>query len=231
MKTHYFTFLILITACNSQQEETHSLVGTKAESSDTIWDIAIKEVQYVQQDTSTSYNSLDMETTGEYDFSWVPGACGLFSISLEDNEILFHSEIITEVNISYRLETSISISAEGPHCDLIHWKHGATSWEKMEPVSEFNSEESKYTRFKFEVPPYLLYDTLPFPVSDMNEIKSAVKKTCGSEWADNMSDCKTPYDYPCNVGISNYIFRVSYQSDETDETVHSYLKIPVPMGC
>lgn len=212
-------------------EENSGIIKSREESSDTIWDIAIKEVQYVQQDTTTLLESFDNGTEGEYDFSGVPGECGLFSITLEDDEIIFHSETLSEASVSYRLETSISISAEGPHCDLIHWKHGATPWKKMEPVVEFKLEELKYTRFKFEEEPYKLYDSLPFPVTNMNMIKSAVRKSCGSDWADHMSTCKTPYDYPCNVNISNYIFRVSYESAPTGETVYHYLKIPVPMGC
>jgi hypothetical protein len=231
MKTYYLALFILLLACNSPEEENRGIFKSTEESSDTIWDVAIKEVQYVQQDTGATYESFDKETEGEYDFSRVPGECGLFSIELEDDEIIFHSETLVQVSVSYRLETSLSISAEGPHCDLIHWKHGATPWKKMEPDKASNLEELTYTRFKFEDKPYKLYASLPFPVSDMNEIKSAVRKSCGSDWADHMSTCKTPYDYPCNVSISNYIFRVSYESETTGETVYQYLKIPVPMGC
>lgn len=231
MRKYIFPLLILFFGCNSPEKETHDVITTSELPSDTIWDIAVREVQYVAEDSSISYEQYDKETEGEYDFSWVPGECGLFSISLEDDEIVFHSETLSQVSISYRLETSISILDEGPHCDLIHWKHGATPWKKMEPLSEFNLEELKYARFKFEATPYKLYDTLPFPVSDMDEIRSATRKTCGSDWADHLSNCKTPYDYPCNVGISNFIFRVSYESEKNRETVYSYLKIPVPMGC
>lgn len=230
MRKYYFPLLVLFFGCNAPEKETHDVITSTEISSDTIRDIAIREVQYIPEDPSISYESLDKETRGEYDFSWVPGECELFSISIEDDGIVFHSKTLNEVSISYRLETSISISAEGPHCDLIHWKHGATAWKKMELLSDFNLGELNFTRFKFESDPYRLHDTLPFPVSDMNEIKSQVKKTCGSEWADHMSNCKTPYDYPCNVGISNFIFRVTFESDKTGETV-SYLKIPVPMGC
>lgn len=231
MMRYKLPFLFLFFGCTAPEKEIADPVIAAEESGDTIHDIAIKEVQYVEEDSSILYETLDKETDGEYDFSWVPGECGLFSISLEDDEIEFRSETLTQVTISYRLETSISISAEGPHCDLIHWKHGATSWEKMEHLSGHNLAELKYTRFKFKINPYERTEKLPFPVSDMAEINSEVQKTCGSEWADHIKDCKDPYDYPCNVGISNFIFRVSYLSDKNGEMTHSYLKIPVPMGC
>lgn len=146
MKTYYWALFILLLACNSPEEENRGIIKSTEESSDTIWDIAIKEVQYVEQDTAgNTYESFDKETEGEYDFSRVPGECGLFSIELEDDEIIFHSETLVQVSVSYRLETSISILAEGPHCDLIHWKHGATPWKKMEPVTALNLEELNFT--------------------------------------------------------------------------------------
>lgn len=225
---------IVLAGCNatetkSSSENIESEIIT--ETDDTIAEIGIREVQSVPDDPDSSYEKFDVEKKNEFDFSWVPTESDLFLIILEEDEIIFNSYTLKEVNVSYRIETSITVMDEGPHCDLINWKHGATSWEKLEQIPEYNLEELNYTHFEFKINPRTKEGTLPFPTVEMDEIKQAVKNSCGSVWSDLLNNAKTHYESPCAVGISAYIFRVEIIQPEGKKNSYKYLKIPVDMGC
>ncbi|ENA1795703.1 hypothetical protein ABF176_002550, partial [Flavobacterium psychrophilum] len=48
--------------------------------------------------------------------------------TIENQKIKVYSQQITDLIIEQRYETSVTISNEGPHCDLNDWKHFYSEW-------------------------------------------------------------------------------------------------------
>ncbi|MGE8290064.1 MAG: hypothetical protein ACN6ON_00230, partial [Sphingobacterium sp.] len=51
--------------------------------------------------------------------------------TIEGRPISIVSEQLSSLNIEQRYETSITIMNEGPHCDLIDWKHFNSDWKSL----------------------------------------------------------------------------------------------------
>lgn len=135
-----------------------------------------------------------------------------------DKRVAIFPSIQGEVKVFQRFENSITIMNEGPHCDLIDWKHFDSEWEEI-PLA--NNQ----------------FTTLPYP-SDrdelfvhvgMDEVYNAVLDQCGEEWAQHMKDATSPTDYPCGVGLSRIFLKVElHHNDIVTENVVSF---EIPMGC
>lgn len=225
-----FLFLLIFSCTSVPSDDVPNIVNTTTES-DTLYTDAIKEAQDIPEDSSACQVQTDQAISNlGSDFSWVKGESELFSISLEGSELVFWSDSLKKVEISYKLETSMTIMDEGPHCDLTDWVHGSTSWTEMDPVEGYELTELKYTRFKFSQNTWRT-DSLPFPETDMNVAREAILIHCGERWFEHAKSCKSPYDYPCEIGISTYIFRVKFKIDDQGDDIYEFLKIPVSMGC
>ena len=227
MKCIYFLLPAFLWSCETTSDQTP--VKPK-HLEDTIFTEAVRETQDIPEDIPNSFPDNSNLTSYEADFSWVSEESNLFSISLEGDELVFWSDTLKQVELSYKLETSITIMNEGPHCDLLDWKHGTTSWEKLDPLKEFDLAKLGYMRFRFQHDPGELTE-LPFPISDMREIQKEVGGTCGNFWAEHMAACKTPNEYPCAVAISAYIFRVGFKGENEETYTYRFLKIPIAVGC
>ena len=160
----------------------------------------------------------------------IPESHPLIDISLNQESISCSTDSLHILKVSYKLESSITVMNEGPHCDLIDWHHGYTDWEPLIP--NYASDRIKKGRFdfQFKTAPYQI-DSLPFPIKDMNRIKEKVGDHCGEFWQDHISKSDTPYEYPTAVGISAYLFRVEAKHPSHSEKQYYFIRIPVMMGC
>lgn len=139
--------------------------------------------------------------------------------TLEGSTIKVLNSQLSNINIEMRYETSISIMNEGPHCDLIDWKHYTSDW------SELSTEGTNF----FKAASYSTQDWERFPEVTVDEILEAVKQEC-SGWEDHARTIKSPNDYPSAVGVSRYFLRIS-GTDKTGKQVTRTLTFNVPMGC
>ena len=87
----------------------------------------------------------------------------LFDIDMSHEMVRCYTDSLVIVGISYKLESSITIMNEGPHCDLTDWHHGYTNWENLTPASACLDLKERYFDFNFKIAPHQR-DSLPFPI-------------------------------------------------------------------
>lgn len=123
-----------------------------------------------------------------------------------------------EVFQSY--ETSLSINAEGPHCDLENWKHYTSKWTKVKP------SKGVYQMINY---PYVEGAKEKFPKVSMEEVRKAVSKHCDENWAKLIKNTKSIYEFPCLVTKSKITIKiVAYRGNEKSVKKINFW---VPMGC
>lgn len=132
------------------------------------------------------------------------------------------------VSATFRMEqqyeTSLSLMKDGPHLDLIHWKHHVSPWETLKEA-ETNTFVSKEVSGS------------EFPEVTNAEIVAAVKAqlsgqgySLGGDWADLAKKCESPNDDPCGVSISQVRLRISVKEGENWKAIQ-IIRLIVPMGC
>ncbi len=126
-----------------------------------------------------------------------------------------------DFTIEQRYETSITLSNEGPHCDLIDWKHFYSNWKTIKPNRQgvFLLEE------------YSEKDRNKFPSISISELKQQVKQHCGLEWEALMGEVKSPLEYPCGIEISRYYLRITAKRKDNSNVVRKIIVFEDPMGC
>lgn len=135
--------------------------------------------------------------------------------------LTFNSEALCDFNIEQRYETSVTLMAEGPHCDLTDWLHYVSEWQ---PVSKNHLEE------------YFLYtykdnERQLFPSVSKDALTKAAKKHCGDEWSEQIKALSTPNEYPSGVSISRYFLKISGKRMDNGKSVQKLIIIVSPMGC
>ena len=118
-------------------------------------------------------------------------------------------------------ETSLTITDEGPHCDLTEWEHYIDNWRPL---------------YKNHLEEYPLYtygekESQKFPNVSVQQIQAAVEKHCGSEWANKIKTIQSPTEYPAGVSISRYYIRISGKRKDNGLPFQKTLVINSPMGC
>lgn len=125
-----------------------------------------------------------------------------------------------EFKVEQQFETSMTIMDEGPHLDLIDWKHYTSEWQPLESIGQN----------KFRALTLSEDEVSRFPTVTPAEIYSAVLKRGGKRWANIAKTCKGPNDDWCGVSTSRISFRISALTDRKWVVVHQ-VDVIVPMGC
>ena len=133
---------------------------------------------------------------------------------------LKHTEY-KEVRIFQRHENSVSISQEGPHCDLFDWKHYYSDWQEL----EFDPVENRFTSNS-----YNQNDWRKFIEVEIDELIEAVELTCGEEWSQLLGHISDVNEYPSGVSMSKIIIKLILT--KKDESVQEkIIEFEIPMGC
>ena len=122
------------------------------------------------------------------------------------------------VHIQY--ETSLTVMDEGPHLDLVDWKHCTTEW--------LNVTESSPNTFKLPRESEINLDCFPDVTPKM--IKDAVLKYGGERWASLLRDDIDVNTYPLATALSTIRVRVQRLMDKK-WVEEALISINVPMGC
>ncbi len=139
--------------------------------------------------------------------------------TLEATTIQVIRSKLTQIKIEMRFETSITIMNEGPHCDLIDWKHYTSDWTDLTSLGSNLFKAKSYSKQEWE----------KFPNVTVEEIVKVVEKQC-SGWGDLARTIKSPNEYPSGVGVSRYFLRIS-GIDNSGKKITRILTFNVPMGC
>lgn len=130
---------------------------------------------------------------------------------------------LTEFRISERYRTSMTVMGEGPHLDLVDWRHFDSEWIPLEQLAQ-----RKFRTLAAE----RMDQSEKFPATTQAELVAAVRKRAGdwTEVVDLAKQCTGPNDEPCAVGISSVYFRVEMLVDDQWTTV-GVVEVQIPMGC
>jgi len=139
---------------------------------------------------------------------------------------LVPSSAADEFKIEQQYETSLSISDEGPHMDLVHWKHYVSSWTEVEKTADlqFRSREV----FGNEFP-----DTTQAEIVEAarRELKLWSQEGFQSErWIELAGQCKDPWTEPCGIGVSKVRLKIKVREAGEWKEIQM-LEFVVPMGC
>lgn len=142
---------------------------------------------------------------------------GALAESIEGQTIKFSGYEQTEdLKIEQCYQTSVTIMDEGPHCDLLDWKHYTSPWKTLRQTEAGLFRCLRYTLKEHE----------KFPEASTAELKDAVKEHCGEEWSEVV---KHPLEYPAGVGISTYFLRISGKKEGASFV--KIIAIESPLGC
>ena len=128
----------------------------------------------------------------------------------------------TKFWVSERYRTSMTVTGEGPHLDLVDWRHFDSEWIPLERISErkFRTLASKQMNDE------------KFPAVTREDLMAAVRKHAGDwpEAIDLAKGCSGPKASPCAVGVSSVYFRVEMLVGDQWTTVGD-VEVSIPMGC
>lgn len=148
-------------------------------------------------------------------------------VSLDIGEILTSNQIIilesnyNVIKILERFENSLTIMNEGPHCDLINWKHYTSEW------FELKSSNNK-TFIALQMNPER---TEKFVEINIDNLKKVIKDKCGDDWAELVKDVKTIREYPYGVSTSKIELKIILRNSILNKTIEKLIVFEVPMGC
>jgi len=125
--------------------------------------------------------------------------------------------------VTHQFETSLTVSYEGPHCDLIEWKHFTS-----EPDTLLAVDTAGIYKFKNSFKDSL---SIAFPEVSMNEVRRAVLKSCGEHWLERTKESNSIHEYPFSVSISREIIHILITNDKGESIREKYLIFVIPMGC
>lgn len=143
--------------------------------------------------------------------------------SVGDQEVTLNFREDGEYRVLQRYRTSMSISMEGPHLDLIDWRHFDSPWVSLKALSS--------KRFRT-----LATDQMQsgkFPPTTNEEIVAEVRKrmeTDRSEIVEAAKSCGWPSDGACFVSISSIYLRVQKRV-RAGWTDVGLIELRIPMGC
>ena len=125
----------------------------------------------------------------------------------------------TKVKVEQRYETSLTVQNEGPHLDLVDWKHYVSDWTEL-PGDVGGAVRSL---------PISAEDSSRFPRIEMSSVLAEIGRR-DPKWLDVVKNAKSIREYPFSVVVSEITFRVLARVG--GEWVPVYVvRLRRPMGC
>ena len=125
-----------------------------------------------------------------------------------------------KIRASLQLETSMSIQDEGPHLDLLDWKHCTSDWLTLD-----NS-----ATHQFKLPDFESISLDCFPEVTLAEIKQAVLQHDGQEWMPLFDRDSFNKEMNLLTGISAARIKIE-QMIEGKWVVVTIVNLNIPIGC
>ena len=138
----------------------------------------------------------------------------------EGKTLLLNHKNYKRVKVYQQFENSISITNEGPHCDLTEWKHYYSDWK---PIDENNDGT-------FKTLSYTKKDWSKFVSISMEELRQEIEDYCGPEWLKQINNTKSINDYPISVSMSRIFLKIMI-TDLDDNIFEKVIVFNIPMGC
>jgi hypothetical protein len=201
------SFILTFTIAITSNGQTYSFVDTSTTIS--FKELSIKFTRLIVPDDS---NSIYINNDSSYIYADI-------GETILGGQIEVLKNHLSELKIEQCFETSISIYNEGPHCDLINWKHYYSPWTKLKPT--------KTNNYRCLNPSIKERET--FVNVSVQELKNKVKESCGEHWFDLIKDIKSTKSNFVSIGISRVLIKVSGQLN--GKTITKIIVIEEAMGC
>ena len=183
-----------------------------------------KASKYLQ---AIKLNPVEPETTFEITSDVIRVNLAVGETSAHAIMLISASDASTEFKIEQQYETSLTISAEGPHMDLVHWKHYLSPWSEIEKTGdlEFRSRQV----FGNEFP---MTSRTEIIEAARNELKLWSQQGFDAEenWIERAGQCDDPWTEPCGVGVSKVRLKIKVR-EAGDWKDIQMIEFVVPMGC
>ncbi|WP_338792524.1 hypothetical protein [Bernardetia sp. MNP-M8] len=137
-------------------------------------------------------------------------------------EIIQKDSSIANVEVFESYQTSLGVSDEGAHLDLLNWKHFNSEWQKLS-VKKNSFISKEYSKKESEL----------FPKVSTKQILEAVSIEYGGEenkFTERAKNCKNANGYPCSVMINRFNFKIVV-TDKDGSKTNYFILINLPMGC
>ena len=165
---------------------------------------------------STHYIKLNKKGSATFDLD--------LGENIDGQEVsLNYKDQSSEYRMFERYRTSMTISMEGPHIDLVDWRHFDSEWTPLTQLGPLS----------FRTLAGELIDRSKFPPVTKAEILKEVRKRAGVGWGDPaelVKDCNGPDEGQCLVSVSSIYLRVQKKVSNRWIDV-GLVEIRVPMGC
>lgn len=125
--------------------------------------------------------------------------------------------------ILQRYRTSMSLSVEGPHVDLLDWRHFDSPWVSLKAL----------TSRRFRTLATKQMEASRFPATTNEEIVKEVRKRVGTDWPDALEfakGCAGPNSGACFVAVSSIYLRIQKRVGAAWIDV-GLVEFRLPMGC
>lgn len=142
--------------------------------------------------------------------------------NIDGQEVTLHFRDRSLYRILQRYRTSMGVSLEGPHLDLLDWRHFDSPWTPLKSLGA-----NRFRTLRTEQ----MNDT-SFPKTTKAEIIKEVHKR-GKDWPrllEFVKSCNGPNDGACYVAISSIYLRIQKQVGDRWIDV-GMVEIAMPMGC
>lgn len=141
--------------------------------------------------------------------------------TVEGKPIFIKNTILDDIRIDQQFETSLTMTNEGPHLDLLDWKHMTSDWIEIQKIDSTQYLSKVFKDIK----------ELGFPEFTEEELYQYLIKIGRSDWAILIkeplySDGQKHYD----IGISTIKFRIQGINKDGDQ-IRKVIIFKIPMGC
>lgn len=160
--------------------------------------------------------------------------------SIENQLIILHTYPgeSREFKIEQRFETSLTVMDEGPHIDLLDWKHYTSRWEEIKMIgkNEFltsqigESESSKFPHVTGEEISTAVKEAERKLYADYYEAAQSSGEPVDEKWSKLARTCKSPQDYPCAVSVNKISFQIKVKDGDQWKIIKR-VEFNIPMGC
>jgi len=143
------------------------------------------------------------------------------SIDGQEVALNFRDYPPAEYRILQRYRTSMSVSNEGPHADLVDWRHFDSPWMELKSIGTrrfrtLASEEMDWKKFP--------------PTTNAEIVEEVRRGGMTKEWVELVKSCNGPNDGACMVAISSIYLRIQKQVSGKWTDIGS-VEFQPAMGC
>jgi len=141
--------------------------------------------------------------------------------TVQDLKIKIGDSELTQLRIFQQYETSLSITNEGPHLDLLKWKHFTSDWKEINKLEQNTFKSLSYTDNEEEL----------FPKFTEGELIEYLRFKGYDGYADLIKNPKYPNgEKHWWIGLSIVRFKILGIDSEKNEMV-KLIEFEIPMGC